>query len=30
MYELVARNLISGTIHLGDVRIPDIAPTCAI
>ena len=26
MYELVARNLISGTIHLGDVRIPDIAP----
>ena len=26
MYELVARNLIIGTIHLGDVRITDIAP----
>jgi hypothetical protein len=26
MYELVARDLISGTIHLGDVRITDIAP----
>jgi hypothetical protein len=26
MYELVAKNLISGTIHLGDVRITDIAP----
>jgi hypothetical protein len=26
MYELVARNLISGTIHLGDERITDIAP----
>ena len=29
MYELVASNLIRGTIHLGDVRITDIAPTCA-
>jgi hypothetical protein len=26
MYELVARDLISGTIHLGDVRITDIGP----
>jgi hypothetical protein len=26
MYELVARDLISGTAHLGDVRITDIAP----
>ena len=26
MYELVAKNLISGTVHLGDVRITDIAP----
>jgi hypothetical protein len=26
MYELVASNLIRGTIHLGDVRIIDIAP----
>ena len=26
MYELVARALISGTVHLGDVRITDIAP----
>jgi hypothetical protein len=26
MYELVARDLISGTIHLGDVWITDIAP----
>ena len=26
MYELVTRNLIIGTIHLGDVRITDIAP----
>jgi hypothetical protein len=26
MYELVARDLLSGTIHLGDVRITDIGP----
>ena len=26
MYELVASNLIRGTVHLGDVRITDIAP----
>jgi hypothetical protein len=26
MYELAARDLISGTIHLGDVRITDIGP----
>ncbi len=26
VYELVARDLISGTIHLGDVRITDIGP----
>jgi hypothetical protein len=26
MYELVARDLINGTIHLGDVRITDIGP----
>ena len=26
MYELVARDLISGTVHLGDVRITDIGP----
>jgi hypothetical protein len=26
MYELVARDLISGTIDLGDVRITDIGP----
>jgi hypothetical protein len=30
MYELVARDLICGSIHLGDVRITDIAPTCAV
>ena len=26
MYELVDRDLIGGTVHLGDVRIIDIAP----
>ena len=26
MYELVAKDLISGVVHLGDVRITDIGP----
>ncbi len=26
MYELVAKDPINGTVHLGDVRIIDIAP----